>query len=166
MYMIFFGVGIGFIVISLIIGAVADSEAGPFAFLQPKIIALFLAVTGGIGLILSPRLADVFGGGIVLLLSVLAGLLVAGLVNRFIIMPLYRAQNTSAFDKQAIIGQSAKVISPILEGGYGKIKYNVSGSVVTAPAKCENGEGAKNGEDVDIIYIEGGTYFVRRRKLQ
>jgi len=166
MYLIFFGVGVGFIAISLLIGAIADTEAGPFAFLQPKIIALFLAVTGGFGLILSPRLADIWGGGIVLVISVVAGAIVAGLVNRFVVMPLYRAQNTSAFDKQAIIGQTARVISPILEGGYGKIKYNASGSVVTGAAKCEDGGAAKNGEDVDIIYIEGGTYYVRRKKIQ
>ena len=166
MYVIFFVVGVGFIAISMLIGAIADTDGGPFAFLQPKLIAVFLTVTGGVGIILSARLNVFFGAGIVLVISVLAGLVIAGLLNRLVIIPLHKAQNTSAHDKQATIGTTAKVISPIPAGGYGKIRYSVSGSVVTSPAKCEDGGEVKIGENVDIIYIEGGTYFVRRQLLQ
>lgn len=166
MYLIFFGVGVGFVVLSFIIGAVVDVDGGPWAILQPKLIAVFLTVTGGVGLILSARWEGFFTGGIVLVISVFSGLIVAGLINRFIIVPLHRAQNTSAHDKQATIGTTAKVISPIPEGGYGKIRYSISGSFVTSPAKCEDGGAVKNGENVDIIYIEGGTYYVRRQVVQ
>jgi membrane protein implicated in regulation of membrane protease activity len=79
-----------------------------------------------------------------------------------VIVPLNKAQNTSAFDKQATIGTWAKVISPIPQGGYGKIRYSVSGSVVTSPAKSEDGGEINSGENVAIVYIEGNTYFVKR----
>ena len=163
MYVIFFGIGVGFVVLSFLIGALVDIEGGPWAILQPKLIAVFLTVTGGVGMILSARWEGFFTGGLVLLISGFSGLIVAALINRFIIVPLHKAQNTSAHDKQATIGQVAKVISPIPEGGYGKIRYSISGSVVTSPAKCEDGGAVKNGENVDIIYIEGGTYYVRRQ---
>jgi len=163
MYVIFFGIGVGFVVLSLLIGALVDIEGGPLAFLQPKLIAVFLTVTGGVGMILSARWDSFFSAPIVLVISVSIGVVIAGLIHRFIIIPLHKAQNTSAHDKQATIGITAKVISPIPEGGYGKIRYSISGSFVTSPAKCEDGGEVKNGENVDIIYIEGGTYYVRRQ---
>ena len=161
MYVVFLGVGAGFILVSLVIGEIFDSTS--FSFLRPTLIAVFLAVTGGLGLLLTPRLYDTYGSGFVLTISALSGLFVAGLINHFIIRPLHRAQSTSAFYKQSAVGMTAKVISPILPGGYGKIQYSVSGSVVTGPAKSEDGGEISAGENVDIIQIEESTYFVRRQ---
>jgi len=166
MYTIFFGVGIGFIVISFLIGAIADTEgAGPLAILQPKLIAVFLMVTGAAGMILSERYSSAINAPFILTISVLSGLFIAGLLHRFVILPMHRAQNTSAHDKQATIGTWAKVISPIPDGGFGKIRYNVSGSVVTSPAKSEDGGEIKTGESVAIVYIEGNTFYVKREAV-
>ena len=162
MYTIFFFVGIGFILISFLLGAVAETDVGPMAILQPKLIAVFLVVTGGLGMIFSARWDSTLGAPIVLVVSVASGMAVAGIIHRFVIMPLHRAQNTSAHDKQATIGTWAKVISPIPQGGYGKIKYSVSGAVVTSPAKSEDGGEISNGENVAIVFIEGNTFFVKR----
>jgi membrane protein implicated in regulation of membrane protease activity len=156
-----FGVGVGFIVLTLVIGEAAELDGAVFGFLRPSLIAVFLVVMGGIGLILSPRLDGL--PLIVTVISFSSGVFVSGLVNRFIIKPLYKAQNTSAFNIQDTIGVYATVISPIPQGGYGKIRYNISGSVVTSPAKCEDGGGVKAGEHVSIVYVERNTYFVRRQ---
>ena len=166
MYVTLFVVGVGFILVSFLLDVSTESHSGPLAIFQPKLIAVFLMVTGGMGMILSARLDGLFGGTFVFTISALSGLIIAGLIHRFIIIPLFKAQNTSAHDKQATIGTWAKVISPIPQGGYGKIKYNISGSVVTSPAKSEDGGEIKNGENVAIVYIEGSTYFVRRETLQ
>ena len=163
MYAILFGVGLGFIVLSFIIGGLFDIESPSFSFLQPKLIAIFLTVMGGLGLILDPIMYGFVGGaGIVLFASFLGALFVSGLIHRLVIVPLYKAQNTSAFDKQATIGISAEVISPIPQGGYGKIRYSISGSTVTSPAKSDDGNAIDSGEYVDIIYIEKNTYFVKK----
>ena len=168
MYPVLFGVGIGFILLSLFIGEIGDiGEFGEFdggsvfSFLKPSIIALFMVVTGGVGIIITPLITG--GGGIVLFISAISGLALAGLMNRFVLVPLRRAFNTSAFNMQDTIGMVAEVISPIPEGGYGKIRYNISGSYVTSPAKSEDGNAVKCGENVEIIYIEKNTYFVRRQ---
>jgi len=166
MYVVLFVVGLGFILVSFLFDVSTDGHGGPFAIFQPKLVAAFLMVTGGMGMILSARLDGLFGGTFVFTISVLSGLFIAGLIHRFIIIPLHKAQNTSAHDKQGTIGTWAKVISPIPQGGYGKIRYNISGSVVTSPAKSEDGGEIKNGENVAIVYIEGGTYFVRREAFQ
>jgi len=165
MYVTLFVVGVGFILVSFLLDVSTESHSGPLAIFQPKLIAVFLMVAGGMGMILSARL-DMFGGTFVFTISALSGLIIAGLIHRFIIIPLFKAQNTSAHDKQATIGTWAKVISPIPQGGYGKIRYNISGSVVTSPAKSEDGGEIKNGENVAIVYIEGSTYFVRREAFQ
>jgi len=164
MYTIFFIIGIGFVGISFLLGAVADTEVGgPLSFLQPKLIAMFLLVTGGIGLILTAADFDwFFSEAVILAISISCGVVVAGVVHRFVIVPLRRAQNTSTYDKQATIGTWATIISPIPQGGYGKIRYSISGSTVTSPAKSEDGGEINNGENVAIVYIEGSTYFVRR----
>ncbi|MCL2578329.1 MAG: hypothetical protein FWE27_09865 [Defluviitaleaceae bacterium] len=170
MYPILFGIGAGFILLSLFIGEIGDVgelELGDvdggsvFSFLKPSIIAACMVVMGGVGMILTPYMIG--GGGIVLFISALSGLAIGGLLNRFILIPLRRAFNTSAFNKQDTIGVVAEVVSPILKGGYGKIRYNISGSYVTSPAKSEDGNEIKCGENVEIIYIEQNTYFVRRQ---
>jgi len=163
MYLVLFIVGVGFIALSLVIGNLVELEGPNLSFLKPKLIAIFLTVMGGLGLILEPRMYYfIGGGGIVLVASFIGGLAVAGLVHRFVIVPMHNAQNTSAFDKQATIGASAEVISRIPQGGYGKIRYNISGSTVTSPAKSEDGNQINSGEYVEIIYIEQNTYFVRK----
>ena len=163
MYVVLFGVGIGFILVSLVIGELVEVEGGVFSLFRPTLIAVMLTVTGGLGMLLTPRLYDTYGAGFVLIISALSGLFIAGLINHFIIRPLHKAQNTSAFCKQTAIGTAATVISPIPPGGYGKIRYSVSGSVVTGPAKSEDGEEVKSGESVDIIRIEESIYFVRKK---
>jgi len=162
MYMVMFGVGAGFIVLTLIIGQVAEIEGTLFGFLRPSLVAIFLVVMGGVGLILTPRL-----DGLVLIVAIIsfaAAMLVAAAINRFILIPLHKAQNTSAFHIQDTIGITATVISPIPQGRHGKIRYSISGSVVTSPAKSEDGAAIKAGEIVNIVYVEKNTYFVRREE--
>jgi membrane protein implicated in regulation of membrane protease activity len=163
MYIIMFGVGAGIVLLTFLLGEFLEFECGSgLSFFRPTLIAVFLTVTGGLGWLLSPRLEGILGNGIVLTISVLGGLTIAGIIHRFVIIPMQKAQNTSAFHKQAAIGITAKVISPIPQGKYGKIQYNISGSVVTGPAKSEDGGEIKNGENVNIVYIENNTYFVKR----
>ena len=159
MYLVFLIVGAGFIVLSVIFGAVSDLEGVGFAFLRPTVIALTLTVMGGIGLILAPRI----GSYAAFPISAAGGLFAGFLLHRFVIIPLHRLQHTSAHYKQSLIGTTAKVVLAIPQGGYGKIKYNVSGSVVTSPAKTEDGSEIKKDTDVVIQYIKNNAYFVRER---
>ena len=163
MYAIFFGVGVGFVLLSVTLDTMLNLEGIAASFLQPKLIAVFLTVTGGLGLILSSRFDGVLAAALIFAISALGGLIIAGMVYRFVIVPLHKAQNTSAFDKQDTIGTTAKVISPIPSGGYGKISYSISGSTVTGPAKSEDEGEISSGESVYIMDVKDGTYFVRRK---
>jgi membrane protein implicated in regulation of membrane protease activity len=121
-----------------------------------------MVVTGGVGLALNWQFEEVLMPTIILVISVFCGLLMAGIVHRFVIVPLKKAENTSTFKKEDTIGTTAEVVSRIPSGGYGKIRYNVSGSFVTGPAKSEDDSEVDIGEKVFIMDIEKGTYFVRR----
>jgi len=162
MYLIFFGVGVGFILLSLLLGEFMETEGSAFSFLKPTLIAVFLTVVGGLGLLLTPRFYGSLGDGVVLAISIMGGFVVATAVNIAIVKPLYKAQNTSTFGKEETIGLRATVISYIPAGGYGKISYSISGSLVTSPAKSEDGDEIKSGESVEIVNIEGSTYYVRK----
>ena len=162
MYVVFFGVGVGFVLLSFFADTMLDFDGFGAFFLQPKLIAVFLTVTGGVGIILTSRYEGALAAGLILLFSVLGGLFVAGLIYRCVILPLKKRENTSAFRKEDTIGKTAKVVSTIPKGGFGKIRYSVSGSVVTGPARSEDDSDVRTGENVFILDIDKGTYIVRR----
>jgi len=163
MYLVFFGIGVGFVILTLVIGRVMEAEVASLSFLSPTLIAVFLTVTGGLGLILTPRFYGTAGAGIVFVISALSGILVASAINNFVIKPLHRLEGTNTYNRQEVIGQLVEVIAKIPHGGgYGKIKYNAEGSIVTGPAKCEDGTELKIGEHVEITRVEGKTYFVKK----
>jgi len=177
-----FGVGAGFVILSFVFGEIfgffgggsADCSAGggstaatecpsvgggnsavsPF---MPKIIALFLTIFGGAGLLLGRTALQWF---VVLPLAVLAGLCVAFVVFRFVVLPLHKRQNTSVRSTASFVGSSAVVVETIRQGGYGEITYSARGNSFSAPAKAESGEGIKRGTTVRIVYIEDGTFYV------
>lgn len=127
--------------------------------LKPSVIASFLTVFGGTGLLMIRRYDWIFS----LISAGLLGMLVAYLIFRFIIVPLNKSQNTSAVEKQSLIGHNAVVSEFIPQGGYGKITYYAMGNTYSSPAKSESGEPINKKDNVEIVYIEKNTYFVRKK---
>lgn len=134
----------------------SDLGVSPF---KPTIIAAFLGVFGGVGMIAMPYLAFY---AVVMVAGVL-GLAIAFVMYRFVYIPLYRAQNTSAVEKQSLVGKTAKVSEYIPQGKYGKITYYANGNTYTAPAKSESGGEIKRNSEVEIVAIIKNTYFVAPR---
>ena len=183
-----FGVGAGFVVLSFVLGELfglfggssgsasncsstgsssssitecpstggGNSSVSPF---MPKIIALFLTIFGGAGLLLeSTALLWV----VVVPIALLAGLLVSFLVFRFVVVPLHRSQNTSVKPTASFVGSTAEVVLRINQGAYGEIMYSARGNTLYAPAKSETGETIEKGVKVKIVYIEDGTFYVSK----
>lgn len=158
-------VGVGYTIISLILGNIlsigdfsGDFEIGTnISPLKPAPIAAFLTVFGGVGLIF----INSFNFITVLSVAFSFGILAGFIIYRFILIPLHKAQNTSTVEKQSLIGHDATVNHKILQGKYGKISYHVNGSTFSSPAKSEDGNEIPVGTTVEIIYIEHNTYYVR-----
>ncbi len=129
---------------------------GTVSPLKPAVIAAFLTVFGGAGLLLKD-----FPYYTVLPAAGLLAAIVSFLIYRFIIVPLHKAQNTSAVDIQSLVGSKAVVTEKIFQGGYGQISYKVNGNSYTSPAKAEDGGAIERHSTVEIIYIHKGTYYVK-----
>ncbi|MDR2899529.1 MAG: hypothetical protein LBU94_04375 [Clostridiales bacterium] len=176
LFKVCFGVGIGYTVLAFLLGEVihfgdfggsdgdldfdldshVPGDAGSISPLKPACIAAFITVFGGCGILFLPR----FGGLLAVMMASLLGAIVAFLIFRFIIVPLNRAQNTSAVEKQSLIGSNAVVTERIPQGHFGKITYFVNGNTYSAPAKSEDGNEIARNSNVEITHIEKNTYFV------
>ena len=159
MYLVMLIVGAGFVVLSLIFGELFELDGVGFVFLRPKVIALALTVTGGVGLLLAPSM----GSYLAFPISAACGLVAGFLLYRFVMVPLLRLQHTSAHYKQSLIGSEATVVLAIPQGGYGKIRYTVNGSIVTSPARTEDGSEIKKDTNVVVVSIKNNAYYVKER---
>ncbi|MCL1924457.1 MAG: hypothetical protein FWF50_02610 [Defluviitaleaceae bacterium] len=161
-----FGIGIGYTILSLILGSFLsgldgfDSGASySVSPLRPVPIATFLTVFGGAGLILYN---GIWSAMIVAIISAVIGIISAYILVRFVLLPLAKAQNTSTVTQTDLIGEMATVNEKIFENGFGKIAYNISGSMHTAPAKTEGGEELLTGTEVEITSIKDKIYYVKK----
>ena len=126
---------------------------------SPVVYLSFLTVFGATGMILL-KTSDL-SNAIVILISVVLGTLVSTVLYKGIVQPLKRAQNTSAPDREELIGLLAEVNETILPGRFGEIKYTIHGNSFTSPAKCVNEElKLKNGTKVKICIIKEDVYYV------
>ena len=165
-FFVAFGIGAGFVLISFLIGEFSgEIEAdSTLSFIKPSVISTFLIVFGIIGILLEvvgtfSALPMVNFG-----IAFFAGFVTSLALNRFILIPLRKLENTSAADRQMLIGLEAQVIEKIPQGGFGKISFSINDNKHNAPAKSEDGNQIERHASVEIIYIEKSTYFVREKK--
>ena len=165
-FFICFGVGVGFVIISFLIGEFSGEFEGgsDLSLLRPSVLATFLVVFGAIGLVFD--YLSLVIQPLTIFFAFVGGLGMSLVFNKFILMPLKKLENTSAAGRQALIGHEATVIEKIPQGAYGKITFTIHGNKHNAPAKAEDGNEISRYEAVEIIYIEKNTYFVRRREMK
>lgn len=125
--------------------------------LKPIIIVAFITVFGGIGIIsVKAGLTAAYA----LLISVCSGLFIAYIIYRYIVIPLYKAQNTSAASQTELIGHRAKMKLGTKGDNFGRVIYVVNGNTYTAPAKSLDGKEINKDEDVIIVEIRKNVFFV------
>lgn len=138
-----------------------DHQGGPIISpFKPVVIMAFLTVFGGMGVISLKYmgLAAIFA----LAAALSTGLFASFLMYRFIIVPLYMAQNTSAVSQRELIGIPATVILDIKKGCFGKITYVVNNNTYTAPAISGESEEILRGERVVILNIQKNVFRVTK----
>lgn len=125
--------------------------------LKPIIIVAFTTVFGGIGIIsIKAGLAAVFS----LLISLISGLFIAYIIYRFVVIPLYKAQNTSAPSQTELIGHRARMKLGTKGDSFGRVSYTLNGNTYTSPAKSLDGKEINRDEDVIIVEIHKNIFFV------
>jgi membrane protein implicated in regulation of membrane protease activity len=165
-FVVLFGVGAGFVIISFLIGAILGvidfstptdlgfevSGASP---LKPQVLSVFLTVFGGVGL-LAEKSFHIY---VILSLASFAGLVAAFFIYRFVIIPLAKRESKTP-DIQSLIGLRAKVTEAVVQGGFGKITYHADGNTYVSPAKSSDGGYIARGSYVRIAHFESKYYYV------
>lgn len=167
-YEVLFLTGLAYTVITTLIGGLfdifdiggdidLDGDIPWLNIFKPITIVTFITVFGGIGLFgvtkeINPTLNFCIALGF--------GLIVSILLNKFIIIPLRKAENTSAPTNDDLIGSKATVITTIYEDGFGSIAYSFKGNRYNSPAKHLQGKEIKKGEEVLICEIREKIFYV------
>ena len=155
-----FGIGVAYAIIGFLAGQIlgsGDSDIYGIVPFNSSTISIFVIVFGGTGLVFMRSMLPLTA----IPLAALLGAGAAFIFYRFIFIPLYKAQNTTAIEIQSLIGHKAKVTEKIPQGKFGKITYRVNDSIYTAPAKAEDGNEIPRNASVEIVYIENNAYYVR-----
>jgi len=136
------------------------SDAPGISIFSPTIIASFITAFGGFGLIFTEfyhtRPAEISAP-----LSLVGGLVVAGVLYLFLGTVFRHTQGSSESHVARLIGAEANVITPIPENGVGEIAYVVGDTRYTAPARGEKGTAVANGRTVKITRIVGTQFYVQ-----
>lgn len=172
-YKITFITGILYAVVSLILGHLFDSMDMDFDGdihiplftilpVKPITVVTFITVFGGVGIMCTNKgISSLY----TCLIALLLAYFVSFLIYRLVVIPIYKAQNTSAASQREIIGLDAIVKSSIMENGFGQISYVSNGNTYDSPAKHIKGEFIKAGTKVFIVDIKNNIYYVERKNF-
>jgi membrane-bound ClpP family serine protease len=164
MYIICFFVGFIYAIFSMLFGNVFDFEfdidGGGLPYFSPITIASFVTVFGGSGLFLSHFV--LLPAPIILVISVLVAVMTAAAMLFFVVVPLYKAQKSSAFSDRDMVGRFGEVITPILLMERGEIIYEQGGSRLSAPALSVDKKNIGVGEIIEIVDVISGTFIVKK----
>ena len=127
--------------------------------LSPTVYLIFFTVFGGVGKILMSEIPGK-GVGFITAIAVVSGLIVAFIINKFVILPLKKCQTTSATPKSQALGLEGVVTETIYENGYGEVTYVVDDSTYTSPAKSLDGKEIIRGKNVLIKKVEENLIYV------
>lgn len=178
LFLICFVTGLAILLFNLIFGSLSDFFSidldldfdlphghmahGILGFLSPSTLAGFLIAFGGIGYFFERLAMPIWLIWVVAILSgVIAGWLLWSLI-RF----LKRSENGGAVTEDDLIGISAEVVSAILPGEFGSIRYVVKGHQFSAPAVDYDGKGIRQGALVAVVDIRGKVFYVSEINLE
>lgn len=162
-YIVCLTVGALYTLLSLIFGQLLDFDFD-FDFdlgalmlpIKPFTIMTFLAVFGGMGLIMQNYLPAAFS----LLPAIPTGLGVSWLLHHFVYAKLKKYESRAPKEEDSIM-QRAEVVERIAPGGYGKISFVVNGNTLSGAAREKHpANGIGKGKKVYIVDYADNTYFV------
>lgn len=170
LFQVCFIVGVGLTILSFVFGSLFDFlgvdglDFGSLDIslpLSPMVYILGITAFGGLGWILHISVPDC-PSPLIVVVSLAAGILIAGLFYKGIIVPLHKAENTSAPNQEELIGVIAQVVEEIPENGFGEISYVVNGNTYIAPAKATDNTQIEKKASVSICWIKEYVFYVSK----
>jgi hypothetical protein len=123
-------------------------------------ITIFLCWFGAAGYLLTKY--GSFVTGVVLLLASVAGVAGGAIIFLFLTRVLLPHEHELTAGETEIVGVVGHVASPIRAGGTGEIFYQQLGSLVSAPARSEDGIDLARQEEIFVVRYEKGIAYVRK----
>ena len=123
-------------------------------------IMVFLCWFGAAGYLLTKY--GSFMAVVVLVLAAIAGVMGGAIIFLFLTRVLLRDEHDLTAEETAIVGAVGNVSLPIRADGTGEILYQQLGSLVSAPARSEDGVDLARQEEVYVVRYEKGIAYVRK----
>jgi membrane protein implicated in regulation of membrane protease activity len=133
------------------------ADVSPFNFIT---LTAFLAWFGGTGFLITRFSGVWFAFG--LLLSIVAGLVGAGIVFLFLTRVLISPEENMDAADYEMVGVLGRTSLPIREGGTGEIIYSQQGTRRTCGARSEDGRAIEKGVEIVVTRYDKGLAFVKR----
>lgn len=139
----------------------ADVPGYAISPLKPIVITAFITVFGGVGMMVTKSGTD---KALAALIAIVSAFIISGSLYKFVVVPIYKAQNTSAIPQSELIGVVGKATINISANSFGHIIYSAGDNTYSAPAKALSDEIIEKGEEVIIKKIEKEIFYVERKQ--
>lgn len=154
-------IGVLLILVSLVFGEIFGFgiESGDFGFLSGPVIASFLILFGGGGILL----LEVFkvGGPLSAAGAFASGFGGSGVVYYITWKLILSQQGGTEYDPKKSVGTEAEVITRIPEKGTGEITFDHTSGRISGPARSLSGVAIERGNVVVVEKFVAGVYIVR-----
>jgi len=180
-YMVCFGVGLLFTIVSAFMAQVFGGDHGGaqdghheigtdghaevgynmpgFSAFSPTVITSFVTAFGGFGMIFT-KIEATHSPWVSAPLSIVVALVIAAGVLWLFQQIFHRTQSSSESQVASLIGQTVTIITPIPKDGVGEIAYVQGGTRYSAPARAEAGVSIRNGQTVRVTRVVGSQFYV------
>jgi membrane protein implicated in regulation of membrane protease activity len=159
--------GVLFTLVTVVLGDLVSHAVGgaldflSLDYLNPTSLAIGITVFGGAGILLDEYT------GLAGLLVIGAALLLAGfiayLITRYLVLPLRKAESSTAYSMSKLAGRLGEVITPIPEGGgFGEVLLKVGAGNSNHAAASFEGNAIQAGVRVVVVEVRDGDLYVSR----
>lgn len=148
----------GLTLLYVLFGDMADAGEG-LPLLNPAVLLAFFTLFFASAFLLEK--ASGMGSLSIILLSAVIAVVLDILFYFFVLLPMKSAEASIAYTEESLLGQVARVITPIPADGYGEVVLETYGGMISKRATGYDNEPIAQDEQVLIIEIDDGTVFVR-----
>lgn len=148
----------GLTLLYVLFGDMADAGEG-LPLLNPAVLLAFFTLFFACAFLLEK--ATGMSSLSIILLSAVIAVVLDILFYFFVLLPMKSAEASIAYTEESLLGQVARVITPIPADGYGEVVLETYGGMISKRATGYDNEPIAQDEQVLIIEIDDGTVFVR-----
>ncbi|MFD3445395.1 NfeD family protein [Microbacteriaceae bacterium 4G12] len=133
------------------------------ASLQITLVLSFFAILSGIGCIF--EYITNWSSVVIFIVSALLSFIAVFLIKMFVLIPLSRAEQNTAYSMGEFTGQMGEVILTIPRNGFGEVLLESKLGNNGMPAKCASNEELVQGSKVCVLDVRDGVLFVEKIDL-